>query len=304
VAAYFPYDVGPPPSGSDLVGQRIAGPLGDIRVLRPRATSPRVLFLHGVSLDSACWTPLLHASGRGAVPWLLVDIPGFGGSDPLPGPVGLDALTDALLTVLDALALSDVHVVGHSMGGFLGLHLAARHPDRVRSLATLNGAYVTVLDLVNDPFATALRHPRAWATYRTVRMAAGGGRFVQAAVAAGARSGLLRWGTAGLAARPWAVPTSLLRALAGGSRPCSFRYAEATGRGYDWRTTWAGIDAPVLAGYGARDRLVIADDARAFRAVLPQAHQVVLDDAAHLSPMEQPDAWFAELTRFWADVDS
>jgi pimeloyl-ACP methyl ester carboxylesterase len=299
VAAYFPYDVGPPPAGSDLVGQRIPGPLGDIRVLRPRTTPPSALFLHGISLDSACWTPLLHAAGGAAVPWLLADIPGFGGSDPLPGPVGLDALADALLATLDALALRDVHVVGHSMGGFLGLHLAARHPDRVRSLATLNGTYISILAFVNDPIRAALRHPRSWATYQGVRLVAGGGRGVQAAVAAGARTGVLRWGTAGLAARPSALPGSLLTALAAGSRPQSFRYAEATGRGYDWRTTWATIDAPVLAGYGARDRLVIADDARAFREVLPQAQQVVLDDAAHLSPMEQPDAWLGELTRFW-----
>ena len=69
--------------------------------------------------------------------------------------------------------------------------------------------------------------------------------------------------------------------------------------GYDWRTTWSGITAPVLAGYGARDRLVTAHDARSLRDVLPQAREVVVEDAAHLSPMERPDVWFAELTRLW-----
>jgi len=300
VPDYFPYDVGSPPPASGLVAARVDGPLGAIRVLRPAIGTPTTtMFLHGVSLDSTCWTPLVRVAGDD-LSWLLVDVPGFGGSDPLPGPVTLEAIADALVALLDAVGAADVHVVGHSMGGFLGLHLAATHPGRVRSLATLNGTYVTILDLVNHPVTGALRHPRTWATYRGVRMVAGGGRWVQSAVSAGARTGMLRWGTAGLAAHPRGLPDSLLDALAAGNRPQSFRYAEATGRGYDWRSTWSGLAPPVLAGYGARDRLVTAYDARALREVLPQAREVVLDDSSHLSPMERPVEWHRELTRFWA----
>ncbi len=298
---YFPYDVGSPPRASGLVASHVDGPLGAVRVLRPATGTPTTMFLHGVSLDSTCWTPLARVAG-GDLPWLLVDVPGFGGSDPLPGPVSLDAMADALVAVLDDVGASEVHLVGHSMGGFLALHLAAAHADRVRSLATLNGAYVTILDLVNRPVAGALRHPRTWATYRAVRTVAGGGRLVQSAVAAGARTGLLRWGTAGLAAHPRGLPDSLLDALAAGNRPRSFRYAEATGRGYDWRAAWAGLTLPVLAGYGAHDRLVTAYDARALREVLPHAREVVLDDSFHLSPMERPVEWHRELTRFWSGV--
>jgi pimeloyl-ACP methyl ester carboxylesterase len=182
VPGYFPYDVGPPPPGSGLVEETLPGPLGRVRVLRPAEGTPTTMFLHGVSLDSACWTPLVRATstdgGRGDLPWLLVDVPGFGGSDPLPGAVSLDDMADALLAVLDAVGVEDVHLVGHSMGGFLGLHLAARDPDRVRSLATLNGAYVTILELVNHPMAAALRHPGTWTTYQAVRVVAGGGRVV------------------------------------------------------------------------------------------------------------------------------
>jgi pimeloyl-ACP methyl ester carboxylesterase len=299
VPGYFPYDVGSPPPASGLVAARVDGPLGAIRVLRPATGTPTTMFLHGVSLDSTCWTPLVRVAGDD-LPWLLVDVPGFGGSDPLPGPVSLEAIANALVALLDAVGAADVHVVGHSMGGFLGLHLAATHPDRVRSLATLNGTYVTILDLVNHPVTGALRHPRTWATYRGVRMVAGGGRWVQSAVSAGASTGLLRWGTAGLAAHPRGLPDSLLDALAAGNRPQSFRYAEATGRGYDWRSAWSGLTPPVLAGYGERDRLVTAYDARALREVLPQAREVVLGDSSHLSPMERPVEWYRELTRFWA----
>jgi pimeloyl-ACP methyl ester carboxylesterase len=69
--------------------------------------------------------------------------------------------------------------------------------------------------------------------------------------------------------------------------------------GYDWRSVWARIEVPVLAGYGARDRLVTPRDARALREAVPSATEVVVADAAHLSPLEQPDRWYAELTRWW-----
>ncbi len=83
------------------------------------------------------------------------------------------------------------------------------------------------------------------------------------------RAGLMRWGTVGLAAHPSRLPRSLLHALVTCARPASFRYAEATGLGYDWRSTWSDIDVPVLAGYGARDRLVTSRDARALLEAIP-----------------------------------
>jgi pimeloyl-ACP methyl ester carboxylesterase len=300
VPPYFPYDVGPPPPGCALVTDTVPGSLGRVHVLRPPTTAPAVLFLHGVSLDSASWTPLLRAAGSVEQPWLLVDIPGFGRSDPLPGTTSLDALCAALVEVVDAVAGGPVHVVGHSMGGFIGLHLAATRPDRVRTLATLNGSYVTILDLVNAPVASAKRYPGTWLAYQGIRAAAGRGGVVQSMIGTAARSGLLRWGTAGLAAHPSRVPRSVLIALAAGARPRSFRQAEATGIGYDWRSTWSRIDVPVLAGYGARDRLVTPRDARALREAVPSATEVVVPDSAHLSPLEQPDRWYAELTRHWA----
>jgi pimeloyl-ACP methyl ester carboxylesterase len=299
VSSYFPYDVGPPPAVSGLVEDAIETALGRVHILRPRAATPTVMFLHGVSLDSSSWTPLVRAAGAHELPWLLVDIPGFGRSDPLPGPTTLDELCGALVMLVEHLGLQRLHVVGHSMGGFVGLHLAATHPERVRTLATLNGSYVTILDLVNAPLTSPVRHPGTWLAYQAIRTVAGGGDAVQAVVGLSARTGLMRWGTSGVAAHPSKLPRSLLRALVSCARPASFRYAEATGIGYDWRSTWSGIDAPVLAGYGARDRLVTSRDAAALREAIPSAHQVVVPDSAHLSPLEQPDRWYAELTRLW-----
>ena len=50
----------------------------------------------------------------------------------------MDTLTLDLVALLDELGLDAVHYVGLSMGGFVGMRLAARYPDRVLSLTLLN----------------------------------------------------------------------------------------------------------------------------------------------------------------------
>lgn len=50
----------------------------------------------------------------------------------------MDSLTGDLVALLDHLDLDAVHYAGLSMGGFVGMRLAARHPDRVLSLVLLD----------------------------------------------------------------------------------------------------------------------------------------------------------------------
>ena len=56
----------------------------------------------------------------------------------LDGDIKLDALTDDLLAVLDHAGADRVHYCGESMGGILGLTLAALHPKRIASLALVS----------------------------------------------------------------------------------------------------------------------------------------------------------------------
>ena len=292
MAGYFPYDVGGlTPGDHGLVSDLVKTSLGSVHVVRPQARDATALFLHGLSMDWTTWTPLLRAAaaaGEPRPPWLLVDLPGFGRSAPLPGPVTLDQIGTALTEALDELGLAQVDVVGHSMGGFAGLHLASTRPDRVRSVASLNGAYATVVDIVNRPVASLLTHPRAWFLYQGMSTVAGGSRPVQDIIGLAARTGVMRLGLAGLVAHPSRVPPSLLVALAAGARPDSARLAEATGDGYDYRDRWAAIRVPVLAGFGAHDRLVTARDERVLHEALPSARSVRFPDSAHLSPLERP----------------
>ncbi len=55
----------------------------------------------------------------------------------LPCPYTLADMAADALAVLDALGVRSAHVGGASMGGMIAMHLAAKHPQRVKSLALL-----------------------------------------------------------------------------------------------------------------------------------------------------------------------
>ena len=65
--------------------------------------------------------------------------PGHGRTADIDGPYSHDISTAEAVAYLDALGLDRVHVLGFSDGAILGLLLALRHPDRVRSLVSISG---------------------------------------------------------------------------------------------------------------------------------------------------------------------
>ena len=92
-----------------------------------------VMLVHGLGGSSNTWSALGSTLSRHDT--VRPDLPGSGRSGRLGGPLSIADFVDALLKVLDGCKLSGVHLVGHSLGTIVALHLAAKHPARVRSLA-------------------------------------------------------------------------------------------------------------------------------------------------------------------------
>lgn len=93
-----------------------------------------LLLIAGTASDSASWGPLLPLlPGRQLI---MPDNHGSGRTE-CEGPLSLAAIVDDHAALLNHLGLDCVDVVGHSLGGYLGLCLAARHPARVRRLVTM-----------------------------------------------------------------------------------------------------------------------------------------------------------------------
>lgn len=109
-----------------------------LSLTRSGAGEPLVL-LHALGASRRAWAPVLPAlAARFDV--LAPDLPGFGGSPPLPADVepSPDALARTVSDLLTDLGIDRPHVVGNSLGGWIALELAGIRP--VASLALLSPA--------------------------------------------------------------------------------------------------------------------------------------------------------------------
>lgn len=108
-----------------------------------------VLLVHGSPGDSRSVRGvgrLLSEEYRVLAP----DLPGFGGSSLRVPDYSVLAHAGYLLQFLDSLDIEQVHFVGFSMGGGVGLELSRLAPDRVKSLTLLSSIGVQELELLGD----------------------------------------------------------------------------------------------------------------------------------------------------------
>lgn len=91
-------------------------------------TGPYLLLIHGISNSGFSWSPVIEDLGEHFTP-LTIDLRGHGESaKPGQGYLYDDYIAD-LEAVIAYLALEPILIVGHSLGGIIGLWWAARHPD-------------------------------------------------------------------------------------------------------------------------------------------------------------------------------
>ncbi len=105
----------------------------------PRPDAKTVLLSSGLGGTAGYWAPQLDAlEQRYRV--VTYDQGGTGRTGSvLPPDHSIAAMADEALAVLDASGTAAAHFVGHALGGLVGLALAKRQPDRLRSLTVVNG---------------------------------------------------------------------------------------------------------------------------------------------------------------------
>lgn len=112
-----------------------------------------LIFVHGGGLDHTVW--LLQSRyfahhGHGV---MAADLPAHGksGGDPLES---IADMADWIVRLMDAVAIENATLIGHSMGALVVHEAAARHPGRVRSIATLG---ISIPMAVTDALLSAAR---------------------------------------------------------------------------------------------------------------------------------------------------
>lgn len=99
-----------------------------------------IILVHGWggSIDSLKDLGLLLAKNHQVV---LVDLPGFGQSDPSDPNWGVGEYSIFLINFLSSINLSSVIYFGHSFGGSLGIYLASHRPSIIKKLILCDTAY-------------------------------------------------------------------------------------------------------------------------------------------------------------------
>lgn len=93
-----------------------------------------LVFIHGLATYALCWKKNIE-SLRSHYRCIAVDLPGNGFSDRNDHPYGISFFSACLHDFIMQLGLTDVCLIGHSMGGQVAIHLAAHHPQLINKLA-------------------------------------------------------------------------------------------------------------------------------------------------------------------------
>ena len=220
----------------------------------------QIVLLHGLAGSARWWHRNVPAlANRYRV--LLPELVGFGRSRATGRLPPVSDTADLLDSWMGAMRLDRVHLVGHSMGGQISIHLASRHPTRLRRLVLVDAAGI----------------PRPLTPRNALRFAMEVGP-------------LWRWGD------PRFLPTVVRDALTAGPRSVVAAIWHILKD--DVRPLLREITAPTLVIWGERDNLVPLAHAAELRDQIPNARLAVLGGAGHNPMVDRPADFNRLLLRF------
>ncbi|MCU1406470.1 MAG: alpha/beta hydrolase [Glaciihabitans sp.] len=260
---------------------------------RDSPSSRATIFLHGAAGSWTTWTPLLQEAQRTGIPItnpILIDLPGWGDAvlSAAPEDVTINAVCALVKDCAEELGFTQWDVIGHSMGGFIALHLAATWPQSVLSVGVISGTGESILRSVEHPVRSFRALPAFTLLWRAMVVLAAlgpvGAAIVRAAGAIGALPLLVR----PLFRHTGRLDPSVIAALGRELRPASFSIAASLVRNYDLDDVWARIDCPVRALNGDHDVFSTPADLIRLGVSVPHSTITVVGDCGHFAAVERP----------------
>ncbi|MFO7602053.1 MAG: 3-oxoadipate enol-lactonase [Candidatus Desulfacyla sp.] len=240
-----------------------------------------VVLSHSLASSLVMWQPQMDVLGR-HFRVLAYDTRGHGGSEATAPPYTLSQLGEDAVALLDALSIDAVHWVGISMGGMIGQCLSLDHPGRLKTLCLCDTAAIVPKEA--DPI---------WQERIDLVRKEGMGPTVQPT--------LERWFTPPfIALNPPVVDLIRQQILATPVDGC-IGCSEAIRR-LDYLDRLHEIRVPTLIMVGEDDPGTPVEASRAMHDRIPQSRLVILPSAAHLSNIEQSEAFNHELMAFLMSV--
>lgn len=244
------------------------------------AGKPALLFANSLGSDLRIWDEVAaRLAGRYHV--IRYDLRGHGLSEAPAPPYSAADLAGDAVAILDQLNIHQAIVCGVSVGGLVAQAIAVNRPERVRAL---------VLCDTGAKIAT----PEAWQQRIDKVRADGVDSLVQMTME--------RWFSAGFRAR---FPVEV--------RGYSLMLRQTSAAGYigtcaalretDFRAAITQVKQPTLVLCGAEDIATPPELGCELAGLIPGAQFFLIDNAAHLPCIEQPDATAARMAQFLQEVE-
>jgi 3-oxoadipate enol-lactonase len=236
---------------------------------------PAIVFSNSLGTDHRLWDRQMPAvQDRFRV--VRYEACGHGASDLLRGPVTIERLGNGLTALLDHLGVDRAVVCGCSLGGVIALWLAVNRPERLTGAVLANtGAKVGT----NESWDARIAAVRAGGTAAVRDQVVG--RFL----------------TPEFRTRD-PKTTALVAGMIEATIPEGYIAACEALRANDLRADASTVRVPVLIVGSERDQSTPPALSRDLHASIEGSELVMIEDAAHLSNVEQPAVFNAALLRF------
>lgn len=236
-----------------------------------------ILLSNSLGADWTMWAPQ-RAMLEQHFSVLSYDTRGHGGSDTPAGDYSFDDLVSDALAVLDHFGVEKATFMGLSLGGMTGLGFGLAHPDRLTRLICADARADAP-----EPFA------KSWdARVALVR---------EEGLEALWEDTVERWFTpewrAENPAHLESIKAAFLRTTAEGYAGCA-----AALKRLDYLRHLGGMKVPVLYVCGDKDTGASPDTMRAMAEATPGSQFALVENAAHLANIDNPDDFNAAIARF------
>ena len=226
-----------------------------------------VVFLHGYCEGRWIWEHCLPDPGN-KFTFLSYDLPGFGEADQMPQAVSMESVAEIVLDNVHAVTAAPPVVIGHSLGGYVALAMAASDPAGIAGLGLIHST------IYPDPEEKKQNREK-----------------VAASVMKHGSRPFLETFAEGLFADPASAACQVFRQLCASTRAETIAaYALAMRDRPDRTALWSHLQVPLLLVAGRQDRLTTPEMMQTIAECNMLSKFFILEHSAHAGMLEEQAA--------------
>ena len=244
-------------------GQKIA-------YLERQGSGDTIVLLHGFGANKDGWDRFVRYIPK-EYRIIAFDLPGYGESfKDNEKTYSIDFIAKGFADAVDALKLDRFHIVGNSMGGWVGMLYTVQNPDRVITLGLFDTAGIA------SPEPSDLT------------MAIKKGQNILIPTTSDAFAELMKYGFYKEPFLPWPMRSVLARNAVADGPFKQKMFSDIHANYKDAITLLPDLRLPVLILWGADDRITHVSTVQVLERYLPNSTTVIMPDCGHMPMLERP----------------